>query len=479
MLRRHLKSGGAPVAACAGFDFDAASAYLEDALGESHRAGYESHLAGCVTCRRHLIELARLAETAPRAETQPSIVEDQIPAGAPAWVRWRGVAAGWFDLSSWKLKWQVAGAAGATFAILIAALGVVSWRHSSEPSSIAINLKTGAQPSMESTVPSPTPEPSPQDVSPIDEAESAAGRPAQTRVPVPTPLVTPNVGDVSLPITPSNESSKLSSNLQNGPLLFDSNRFYPTQQMTTDARQSNAPLQGRFSQQNAQQVPDGAGNASKPGLGNLGGFGRADAPDSDRRSRRNDLGSRFTLPGINTVNTEPVELKPRPPEDQENRVASKESNAKTPEPGSPGKAQPDKSSSRLNKTVAEIIRAINPLPTKTDPKDARTLVAGNKPESKPESAEKPKPAEDESAKPMKRHIRDKVFVFRRDINMWIDQDFKEATMTFRQYRLIRGSKEYEEVLAREPQLKEFFEFGPITIVWKNKIYRVIDKKPGR
>ena len=72
MLRRHLRSGAAPVAACAGFDLDAASAYLEGALGGSHRAGYESHLAGCATCRRHLIELARLAQTAPLAEAQPA-----------------------------------------------------------------------------------------------------------------------------------------------------------------------------------------------------------------------------------------------------------------------------------------------------------------------------------------------------------------------------------------------------------------------
>src|SRR5262245_32539260 len=233
MLRRHLKSGGAPVAACAGFDFDAASAYLEDALGESHRAGYESHLAGCVTCRRHLIELARLAETAPRAETQPSIVEDQIPAGAPAWVRWRGVVAGWFDLSSWKLKWQVAGAAGATFAILIAALGVLSWRHSSRQSELAYRVNTEAPASIASNVPSPTPEPSPQDESPVANAESAAARPTQSNGPVPTPLVTPPAADVSLPITPSNESSKFSRTSQSGAGPLDFNFF--------NSRQDSSP----------------------------------------------------------------------------------------------------------------------------------------------------------------------------------------------------------------------------------------------
>src|SRR5215475_9953795 len=107
MLRRRLRSGAAPVAACAGFDLDAASAYLEGALGGSHRACYESHLAGCAVCRRHLIELARLAQAAPRVEAQLVTVTDQTP----AWVRWREVVTGRFNFSAWNLKWQITGAA--------------------------------------------------------------------------------------------------------------------------------------------------------------------------------------------------------------------------------------------------------------------------------------------------------------------------------------------------------------------------------
>src|SRR5262245_9803129 len=128
MLQRHLKSGGAPVAACAGFDFDAASAYLEGALGGSQRGGYESHLAGCATCRRHLIELSRLAQAAPQAETQPAPVLDQTP----AWVRWREVVAGWFDLSARNMKWQMAGVAGAVLVTLIAALSAQYLRRAAE-----------------------------------------------------------------------------------------------------------------------------------------------------------------------------------------------------------------------------------------------------------------------------------------------------------------------------------------------------------
>src|SRR5262249_2324162 len=125
MLRRRLISGAAPVAACAGFDLDSASAYLEGALSGPHRAGYETHLAGGAICRRHLIELARLAQTAPLAEAQPATSPDRIS----AWGRWKEAVAIWFDLSSRNFKWRIAGATGAAFAILIAALGVQSWRQ--------------------------------------------------------------------------------------------------------------------------------------------------------------------------------------------------------------------------------------------------------------------------------------------------------------------------------------------------------------
>jgi len=137
---------------------------------------------------------------------------------------------------------------------------------------------------------------------------------------------------------------------------------------------------------------------------------------------------------------------------------------------------------RLAKVAAELARRLIPVPVGgPDPKkEAKTLVPGTKPTPKTEAVrERPKPPDDESSKPLKRRIRDKVFVFRRDINMWIDESYKEDTMKFRVLRLWRGSKEYQDTLTQDPQLKEFFEFGPILIVWKNKVYRVIDKPPNR
>src|SRR5262249_4156694 len=137
---------------------DAASEYLEGALDEWRRASYESHLAGCAICRRHLIELARLAQAAPGFEAQPAVAPDRIP----AWDRWKEVVAGWFDLSTWNLKWKIAGASGVAFAILIAALGARSWLYTYNHADLAVRgasapSAASAEPAVQ-PLPSPTPE---------------------------------------------------------------------------------------------------------------------------------------------------------------------------------------------------------------------------------------------------------------------------------------------------------------------------------
>src|SRR5262249_48744015 len=199
MLRRHLKSGGAPVTACAGFDFDAANAYLEDALGRSQRAGFESHLAGCASCRRHLIELSRLAKTVPHVGAPPSPVADQTP----AWVRWREVIVGWSDLSSWNLKWQMVGAAGAMFTILIAALSVQSWRQAAKQADSFALANTTPATQVELKVQPPSPEPTPQGAPSIVAGDSVMDRLTTSRATVPAPKVELKEDEPNLAVAPS------------------------------------------------------------------------------------------------------------------------------------------------------------------------------------------------------------------------------------------------------------------------------------
>src|SRR5262245_4127562 len=219
MLRRHLRSGAAPVAACAGFDLDAASEYLEGALDEWRRASYESHLAGCAICRRHLIELARLAQAAPGFEARPAAAPDRIP----AWDRWKKVVAGWFDLSTWNLKWQIAAATGAAFVILIAALGVQLWRRAPNQAEVAlIAANAPAQTTADSanqTFPSPTPapEPSAENVAVTDTQGYIANRPGQP--PIPAPPVGPVGAPPSVPVEPSSGLLALNSQPSEAPVV--------------------------------------------------------------------------------------------------------------------------------------------------------------------------------------------------------------------------------------------------------------------
>ena len=84
----------------------------------------------------------------------------------------------------------------------------------------------------------------------------------------------------------------------------------------------------------------------------------------------------------------------------------------------------------------------------------------------------------ESSKPLVWRVRDKVFLF--DKGMWIDQEYKPEMQEWRLFALPRDSDDYKRVLREEPLLKEFFDHGPILIVWKNRIYKVLkQEKPER
>ena len=148
MLRRHLSRGGSVVEACMGFDADTANAYLENALGASARSNYDSHLAGCPSCRRHVIELSRLMQL-PLPNSQP------IPVVSPSiWSHWKSVVAEWGEwlgLSNWQQGWATAGAAAA---ILIGVVSIQLWRqqaNQSEAQSPIVAGKAGEQ------IPQPSP----------------------------------------------------------------------------------------------------------------------------------------------------------------------------------------------------------------------------------------------------------------------------------------------------------------------------------
>ena len=432
MLRRHLRSGAAPVAACAGFDFDAASAYLEGALGGPHLASYESHLAGCAICRRHLIELARLAQAAPLFETRPAAA----PARIPEWDRWKQAVAGWFDLSTWKLKWQIVGATGAAFAILITALGVQFMRRASDRATVALSGARAAQPaSFEPGVQPdhlPAPESSPQ-VEATRAGELIASNPALSRAPVPAPLVGPKENTPDVTVAAPSLSLAL-------PLNQPSEAPVVAKPGGAEARPSPPPQPRTFIQLNelsrgGESVLDGIGGGSE------------------------QLAAKETAQGPRDM--------PRL------RATLVDSN-----PESRPKSQPDKRSK---------LRVLPEIKVWSLPEILkRSLVPFSKSDSDTESERRARPDKQEASydgapKPMQIMIRDKIFCFEKckgpDLEkirgMWIDREYNFEKQKWNIWTLKSGSEEYKQVLANEPLLKEFFDHGPILIVWKNRIYKVL------
>ena len=408
MLRRHLRSGAAPVAACAGFDLDDASAYLEGALDEWRRASYESHLGGCAICRRHLIELARLAQAAPSFESRPAAAPDRIP----AWNRWKEAVAGWFDLSTWNLKWQIAGATGAAFVILIAALGVQLWRRAPYQAELSASRASAASsPAAEQSAQgfiSPTPEPPQQDAAtPVDQ-NLIARRSEGPAIPAPEPSIrtrsieNPATGNVEVP-------SKLLA------LRSDS---------------SSAPPAARPNGAAAAEVNDSRKD-SESGL---------EAFKADPKQ----MLAKETAPGAQNF-----------PLYQGKLVGNK------PEP--PSKAPANKNISRqaLAAMREMMKRSITPL--------GKLGFSESERKETPDMQESP---EDESSKLLVWRVRGKVFRFVKDT--WVDQEYKPEMQEWRRWTLTRDSEQYKQVLRDEPLLKEFFDHGPILIVWKNsRIYKVL------
>ena len=211
MLRRHLSRGGSMVEACAGFDADSANAYLENVLGQIARARYESHLAGCPSCRRHVIELSRFLQL-PEIVSQPALQPAPITNSESVWSKWKAVVTGWFDLSAWNRGWATAGAAAA---ILLMVTATQLWRQSQPVpvANLAINATPASTPADAQAQSSPTPD------------ELLAGNFAPQQTPTTLRLATVPTPDVSPIPGNSTFASQLNAPLKNTDLSAEQTKL--------------------------------------------------------------------------------------------------------------------------------------------------------------------------------------------------------------------------------------------------------------
>jgi hypothetical protein len=419
MLRRHLKHGGGPIVACSGFDIDAANAYLEGALGESTHLRYEAHLAGCPSCRRQMIELSRLS-----VAVNSALSAAPAPVADSRWMfisRSAGAALARFkasiDPTNWRWDWRIAGAAAMACSVLAATLVVQPWRRTSQPAQSMSD--SAAAPVAAQVVQSDPAEPSPLPTPPADgfnpagviDQFSAARRDERAAA---VPMPPKQIGPATISPAAGNAQESLTAFSQ------------PIQ-----GRQILPPPLPSTNQQSKAIVVDLA--AAPPGMqGPL----RRDA-DAPAETAQLNLAS------------DPVVAPRIAPSSDDNPMRS----IALRERRSEARTRSEKSSSP----------------------DARPgwydRVMGFMPAREAEKqADKQPVQDDETVSPLTRKFRDKSFRF--DRGMWVDQAYKPELMVWRVVRISLKSKEYERLLAAEPQLKEYSSLGPMIIVWGDKVYRI-------
>lgn len=431
MLRRHLSRGGSMVEACAGFDADTASAYLEDVLSTPSRSRYDAHLAGCPACRRHVIELSRLI-IHPQIAQSPQPV--QIPIAEPVsgwsakWERLRSAAADWasgFDLA--PAKWGLA-TTGAAAAVLLGIFSIQLWRQQ----------QSFNQSSRETTAVSTVPD--------LNQ----------------TPQATPGN-----PIETVNQPGLITGNQATGPQTSNLTNSVPKPVL--------GPMQTGPSTIAAFPNVSGEGVNRQVALNTAFAISDAAAP------------ARFG-PQVLTL--------PQPPAVAGNLALNSAGGAQSVSfPARAGAVAPPPSPEPADRSVQKsgesvVAARINPLPSdnpmvrkgkkdgrenkETAPRSVFDKALSFLPTRDSDAERKLEETEVEKDAPklLTIRVRDKVLSYQS--GMWVDHAYKPE-MAWRVTKLVRDSEEFNQVLAGDPQLKEFFERGPILVIWKDKIYKVVDK----
>jgi hypothetical protein len=309
-------------------------------------------------------------------------------------------------------------------------------RRASDRNAVALSKASAAQPtSFEpgvQPVQSPAPEPTPQGATKSFE-ELIAINPEPTRSPVPAPSVGPKGDARDVAVAAPSESLALSDNQPSeAPVV--------AKPVGVEARPSPPPKPRTFIQLN---------NLSGGGESVLDGFGG----DSKQLA-------------ANETAQDPREMSRYQPRLIGGRLASSL------------KQQPDPRRTKFRVpdikvwSLPELVKRALPSFSKSD--------SDTEPERKAR-ADKQEALDDGAPKPMQIMIRDKIFCFEKckgpDLEkirgMWIDREYNFEKQKWNIWTLKSGSEEYKQVLANEPLLKEFFDHGPILIVWKNRIYKVL------
>jgi hypothetical protein len=436
MLRRHLSRGGAPVSACTGFDPDTASSYLEGALWSKSRMRYEAHLAGCPSCRQQLIGLSRLSQLAVinEAPSVPAIRESSY------WAYWKSMVVRRFEnqigVSSWRWNLAMAGSTIAACGVLIAVLLSQPWwqavRNSPPKSEIAPN-SVGYFP-----IPSPTPM-----LDPSSEAAHLAANHQHDSQPTEKSMK---------PVLPPLDTRLL---IASEPLSSELNKNESTDKIDAKVARFGA-IAGSGSIGGVVQPP-----VSTPTKLANNGEKREDAKAKaaagsqvaqNSQHLAGDVGN-FKLPqeSADSISNFDSGIGPRITQQLEDNA---------------NKSRRDSENAKDNKTLAQGTPASKPSWI------SRTMLRGWAPNRRAEAEQNTADnnENEEGEKYLIRYVRHKTFSYQR--GFWVDHEYKPEVDMYRVTHIARGTKEFEALLSKEPQLKDFSSLGKFIIVWRGEIYRI-------
>jgi hypothetical protein len=419
-LRRYLKRVNAATDACASFDAELTNAYIENALGATARARFETHLGDCGVCRRHVVELFRLT---PPEERPAPVIAEVAEAKKARWL------AGLFDFHGWR--WSAAAMAGAC-AVILLALGVsVIWQQSTmkrtssdiaaakAPRPEAGEIKVAASP-----VPAEALLKSGENQSPVParpQGQQGQAREAEVRkqAPIPTPAVSPQLVNNSAPPPPAGGRDISSAIQQRANSLPSARPIDPSQiQSGPGSNSQNMQRQDFFRQSEAaeaqpQKAEVAAGKESaQAAAAQPTSDALSDAASAEKKTQANESRDRARPPGLYIP-------KPTPPP---NALALRERERDDEKPKA--KAAPQAS----GLAVA--------------PRLGITKTVGNK-------------------------------TFRMEKGVWRDTSYNPEDK-WPIVRLSRGSEEYDQTIVDIPSLRQFFTSlqGPVVVLWQGTVYQI-------
>lgn len=488
-LREHVqRAAGVGVKSCAGFDADTAAAYLERALTSAARLRYEEHLADCHFCRRHLIELSRLMSQ-PAGDASPVAVSTASDSLTECFrERWRNVRRA---LTFPAQHWGAAVGVGLAALLVIFAVGPLLTQRQERVRGVATSMPAPAE-SQPATAPgaeraadrpelqsserrtetvlkaAATPAAGRAAVSATPPARAVAAAPSRQDATINAAGVSGHVSDtngaaianaqVKL-IDPASQQARATTTNAAGEFNFTNvppGRYVVEAQAPGFAKEQNVADAQSANEIVTFKLRPGVATESAPAAGSLRTQPLADKsselvvvtqPDAAARMRRES--ERRESDRLRAL-----EGASRPEEMLENKAAAAKGDSKKSAP----RTQEEVSRDEMAKK-AEQIELMKP--------SAQTRTAANR---ALRIGRRSKPA---STAPATRRVGEKRFHFENGV--WVDNQYRPAE-NLPVTRLTHGSAEFDEVLAKTPELKPYFELKPVIVVWQGTVYQVDVKK---